>query len=100
MWLPPARARLRRVTQWLGRIAPIFAAKWVQRVADATANISALPEIGEPLVDEAFAGQILREIVVKPYRLVYRCDGSECYVVAIIDTSKQFARELMIEDLF
>jgi plasmid stabilization system protein ParE len=83
---------------WLAREAsPRTAAVWAARIGDAVAALRDFPEIGAPVDDVPFSG--LRERLVGPYRLIYRFDGVDCWIVTMIRAEQDLRGGLDPEDL-
>ncbi len=69
------------------------ATKWYFRISDSVANLSQFPMAG-PLVPEcAFAGHFseftgLRQLVIRPYRVVYEIAEQACNILGVMRTSR------------
>jgi plasmid stabilization system protein ParE len=60
---------------------PTAAVRWLDRLLDAVATLAefpdggrAIPEVGRPE---------LRELIVRPYRVVYRRDAKQVFILSI-----------------
>jgi plasmid stabilization system protein ParE len=58
------------------------AAKWARKLYRSTDILKRLPEIGSPV--EEFPGKNLREIIVGPFRVIYRYESGVCRVMTVV----------------
>lgn len=77
--------------------SPRTAAAWAARIRDAVAALKDFPEIGAPVEDAPFPG--LREQLVGPYRIIYRFDGTDCWIVTVIRAEQDLRGVLDPENL-
>ena len=87
IWTPEAQAHLDGIYQYVKRDAPFYA----QGVVDKLTRRS------EQLIDHPYSGRIvpdhddrnLRELIVFPYRLIYRVMPDCLYVIAVFHGAQQ-----------
>lgn len=77
--------------------SPRTAAVWAARIRDAVTVLRDFPEIGAPVEDAPFSR--LRERLVGPYRLIYRFDGVDCWIVTMIRAEQDLRGVLDPENL-
>jgi plasmid stabilization system protein ParE len=69
----------------------------MDRLEAAATSLDSLPERGRPVAEVAALGPWL-ELVIPPWRLVYRVDGSDVRVLAVLD-SRRALRDVLFERL-
>jgi len=87
-WSRPALANLEDIHDYIGRDAPGSADRFLQRLVAAV----------EPLTDQPRMGRIVpegngrhREIFVDPYRIIYRVEPHEIYIVTVVHGARNLA---------
>lgn len=95
-WSPTALDQLEGVVRWIARKAPATATKWGRKITGATEILVSQPEIGSPVEDSARPGY--RQLLVGPYRVIYRFDGTTCWVSAVLHGSQDIDRWLPADD--
>lgn len=71
--------------------------KWVNKLIEAVDGLELFPEIGSPVEEKGFAA--FRELLVGPYRVIYRYTGEECHIGAIIRAERDLSRAISPDDL-
>lgn len=74
-WTHRARADLAAIRVFISRDSPHYARVMVGRIIGATERLSDFPESGRQVPE--FERPDLREVILRPYRIVYRLVGSE-----------------------
>jgi plasmid stabilization system protein ParE len=70
IWSPASRDDLRDIVRFISRESPQRAEWFAYRLMAETDMLQAQPEIGRVVPEQR--NQTIREIVFKPYRIVYR----------------------------
>ena len=78
---PKARQELLAIVSYIAEDDPAAALRFRDRVRHALDVVSRFPEAGR-VVPEGGCGEI-REVIVAPYRLLYRRDGDVLLVVSL-----------------
>jgi plasmid stabilization system protein ParE len=89
-WADPAWADLESAADYIARDSPSYAAAFVQEVKQAVDSLSELADRGQ-IVPE-FRDPTIRELLVKPYRVVYQVLPTEVRIVAVIHGSRRLRR--------
>ena len=86
VWARPALGDIQEVVAWLRLDSPSAALRFVDRVDEAVTRLSSQPRLGR-VVPELERHNIIRyrELVIAPWRLFYRIDQRQVYVLAVID---------------
>lgn len=81
IWSGDAIRHVERIGEVIAEDSPRVAAKWVRRIMSAPDILETMPFIG-PMVEEIGRPEI-RELLVKPYRIIYRVRGDVCTIGAV-----------------
>jgi addiction module RelE/StbE family toxin len=88
LWSPQALGDLESIRDYIARDSPRYAELVLQRLVAAVDRLEAFPESGR-VVPERNADD-LREIIVRPYRLVYRLRPGVAEIVTVFRASRLF----------
>jgi addiction module RelE/StbE family toxin len=88
LWSPQALSDLESIRDYIARDSPRYAELVLQRLVAAVDRLEAFPESGR-VVPERNADD-LREIIVRPYRLVYRLRPGVAEIVTVFRASRLF----------
>jgi plasmid stabilization system protein ParE len=77
-----AYAQLDEAMAFIARDRPETAMMWLERILDAGASLAELPDRGR-VVPEA-AREDVRELIISPYRLIYRRDANAVTVTMVV----------------
>ena len=90
IWTEPAWDDLEAAAEYIARDSEYYAAAFVQEVREAVASLAEFAERGQTVPE--FADESIRELLVKPYRLVYKLSDEHVFVVAFIHGSRRLWR--------
>jgi toxin ParE1/3/4 len=90
VWTDPAWDDLVAAAEYIARDSESYAAAFMQEVEIAAASLSDLAERGQ-IVPE-FRDASIRELLIRPYRLVYRIDERQVMVLALIHGARRDRR--------
>ncbi len=85
-WSDEARADLRRIAEFLAQDSPRYASTIVDAVLTRVEHLERFPRMGRmvpELGDESF-----REILVYSYRVMYRLEGDDVTIAAVIHSKR------------
>jgi len=88
-WSPRSIRDLESIREYIARDSPLYADLVVQRLVHAPERLQQFPESGRivPERDEPH----LRELIVRPFRLVYRVRDDSIEIVTVFRASRLFA---------
>ena len=93
LWTEQAQADLAAIRAFITQDSPHYASVVVARIIAATDRLVPFPESGRAVPD--FADPLIREVVHRPYRIVYRLVGAdEIHVLTVHHASQNFPTEL------
>lgn len=86
LWSRPAVDDLRDIATHIAGDSPTAAARFVDRVDEAVSALSSQPRLGR-IVPELSRQNIYRyrEVVISPWRLFYREEKGQVFLLAVID---------------
>jgi toxin ParE1/3/4 len=90
IWTDPAWDDLEAAAEYIARDSESYAAAFVQEAKTAAASLSEMAERGQ-IVPE-FRDPLIRELLVRPYRLVYRLDARHVTILAVIHGARRARR--------
>lgn len=90
VWTDLAVLRLLEIEAYLARRNPVAAAALADELVARSETLGLQPEMGRRIPE--LPGADLRELVVAPYRIVYRLRGSEIQVITAYHGRRQFPR--------
>lgn len=82
VWTEPAWEDLEAASEYIARDSEYYAAAFVREVKEAAESLSEFAERGQ-IVPE-LRDPTTRELLIRPYRLVYRLSSSQVTIIAVI----------------
>jgi toxin ParE1/3/4 len=93
LWTKRAQADLAAIRAFTSQDSPHYASVIVSRLIAATDRLVPFPESGRAVPE--FEDPLVREVVHRPYRIVYRLVGvDELHVLTVHHASQDFPTEL------
>jgi toxin ParE1/3/4 len=92
IWTPEAQAYLEGIYQYVKRDAPFYAQGIVDKLTRCSVQLIDHPHSGRivPVYDDPN----LRELIVYPYRLIYRVMTDRIYVIAVFHGAQRLPDSL------
>jgi plasmid stabilization system protein ParE len=90
VWTDPAWDDLEAAAKYVARDSEFYAAALVQETREAAASLADFAERGQTVPE--FADESIRELLVKPYRLVYKVTDEHVFIVAFIHGAQRLWR--------
>jgi len=91
-WTDSAIAHLLDIYEYIAHDSPIYAKRMIDRITRRSEQIASFPMSGR-MVPEYEAGDI-REIIEKPYRIIYRIKPDQVDVLAVIHCAQLLSEEI------
>lgn len=82
VWTEPAWEDLESVAEYIARDSAAYAAAFVSELREAAASLAEFAERGQVVPE--FGDESIRELLVNPYRLVYRISSGQVTVLTIV----------------
>jgi len=93
LWTEQARSDLAAIRAFISQDSPHYASVVVAQLIAATDRLATFPESGRAVPE--FEDPLVREVVHRPYRIVYRLAGVEqIHIVTVHHGSQRFPSEL------
>jgi toxin ParE1/3/4 len=86
-WSPAALDDVDAIAEYIHRDSPAYASAVVDKLLEAARNLATFPNAGR-IVPE-LDNETVRERFVYSYRLIYRVQGNEALVVAVVHGRRQ-----------
>ena len=81
-WSDLAHEQLDDAMAYIARDRPAMATRWLEQLLDAAQSLSDFPDQGK--VVEGAKRDDIRELVVGPYRIIYRRDEDAVYITMVL----------------
>jgi addiction module RelE/StbE family toxin len=91
-WTERAKRRLKRIHDYIAKEAPLAASQVVARLVQRSIRIAETPYAGREVPE--YQREDLREVLERPYRLLYRIERDRIVIVTVIHY-----RQLLPDDL-
>jgi toxin ParE1/3/4 len=78
IWTDPALNDLHDIMEFVSRDSPAYAARLGQRIVAAPRGLEQSPRSGGRVPE--FDRDDIREVIVRPYRIIYVIRGEDCYM--------------------
>jgi toxin ParE1/3/4 len=88
-WSEPALDDLRDIVSFVAKDSPAYAARLASRISEAPRRLGAFPRLG--LVVPELGQPKIRELWVRPYRIIYLVRDPDCYVLAVVHGSRNLS---------
>ena len=99
VWSHAAALDVMRLTSWVAAESPADAAALMTRLRKRAAALATVPALGRVVPELAFFGiSVLREVVLRPYRIVYRITERTIAVVGVFDGRREL-EDVLLERL-
>ena len=92
VWTDPAIEDLAEIIDYIARDSPRYAIQVGERIYEAAGKLELGLRAGW-IVPE-FGVDHFREILMRPYRLIYEIRDQGCYIVAVIHASRDLPRHI------
>jgi toxin ParE1/3/4 len=89
VWSPLARDHVAQAFASIAAERPSAALRWLEDVIDKTTALGSFPDMGR-MVPEVRRPSV-REVLVPPYRLLYRRDETEVLILALHHARRELA---------
>ncbi len=90
-WSDVAIADLRAVRDYIAKDSRFYAARFVDRLLEATAVLAEFPAIGR-LVPEAQPRTDIRELIFRSYRVVYLHRAGTVFILTVVHGSRDLTQ--------
>ncbi|MBM4331634.1 MAG: type II toxin-antitoxin system RelE/ParE family toxin [Deltaproteobacteria bacterium] len=96
IWAGIAENDLREIMEYIATDSPINALKILKKIKQKASSLYTLPERGRivpELKDQAIL--IYRELIVPPWRIIYRISEKKIYVLSVLD-ARQNVEDILL----
>ncbi|MBI5142347.1 MAG: type II toxin-antitoxin system RelE/ParE family toxin [Nitrospirae bacterium] len=98
-WSSVAENDLRRIIEYIARDNIANARKVFERIKEKTADLDQLPDRGRIVPElQDYGITLYREIIVSPWRIIYRPTDKAVHVLSVID-SRQNIEDILLNRL-
>ena len=98
-WAAVAEIDLRQIIDYIATDSPADALKILKKIRQKASSLHAFPERGRIVPELQNQGiHIYRELIVAPWRIVYRMSDTTIFVLSVID-SRQNVEDILLNRL-
>jgi len=99
VWTNVAENDLKGIIEYISVDSPHNALKILRKIKQKTSNLYTLPERGRIVPELQDQGIFqYRELIIPPWRLIYRIDERKIFVLSVID-SRQNVEDILLKRL-
>jgi toxin ParE1/3/4 len=91
-WTEPALGDLREIERYISRNARQYGHVVLERILDRAKRLTEFPQLGATVPE--YADNSLRELLEKPYRIVYRVFPDRIDVLAVVHSARRMPQDL------
>lgn len=87
-WTEGAVAQLEAIADYVAVTSPVYAARLIDGLLTRIATTSQFPQIGRTVPE--VGRDDTRELIVRPYRIIYRITNDAVHVLAVVHSRRDF----------
>jgi addiction module RelE/StbE family toxin len=91
-WTETAIKHLTGIYQYIALDSPLYAQRVADKIIRRSEQIGAFPQSGRRVPE--YEAPDVREIIERPYRLIYRIKADQIDVLAVIHSAQRFPEQL------
>lgn len=91
-WTETAIKNLTGIYQYIAQNSPLYAQRVADKIIRRSEQIAVFPQSGRRVPE--YDAPDIREIIERPYRLIYRIKADQIDVLAVIHSAQQFPEQL------
>jgi len=88
-WSEPALDDLKDIVSFVAKDSPTYAVKLANRIIEAPRRLATFPRLGSIMPE--LGQDIVRELWIRPYRIIYLVRDPDCYILAVVHTSRDLS---------
>ena len=92
IWSPESLRDLEAIRAYIAEDSPLYADLVVRRIVAAVERLRSFPESGRVVPERDVAN--IREVIVEPYRVVYRLRSGVAEIATVFRASRLFPRSI------
>ena len=99
IWASVTEKDLRGIVEYIAEDSPQNALNILTKIREQASDLCAQPERGRVVPELKDQGiMVYRELVIPPWRLIYRISGQDVYVLSVID-SRRNVEDILLKRL-
>ena len=98
IWTEPASKDINDITEYISRDSVYYASKLTKNIFEITASLGKYPDIGKPVPE--LSPSNYKEILFKKYRIIYRIELSNIYIISVHHSSRLLSNNETFKDIF
>lgn len=98
IWTETALNDIDNIAEYISLDSAFYAKLFVQKIFLATNKLKAFPEIGRVVPELSIYNY--REIIFKNYRIIYRADSDNVYIISVHHSSRLLSNNQNFKNFF
>ena len=99
LWTKTAEQDLRNIIDYIARESPDRALAILHEIRTAASGLASLPDRGRIVPELKDHGiSMYRELVISPWRLIYRTEGKNVFILSVLDARRDL-EDILFERL-
>ncbi|NET62153.1 MAG: type II toxin-antitoxin system RelE/ParE family toxin [Symploca sp. SIO2E6] len=88
VWTNTAIEHLQAIHDYIARNSTLYANRVIEQLLSRSQQIAEFPYSGRTVPE--FQDKSIREVISRPYRIIYRIKANQIDVLAVVHSSQQF----------
>ncbi|NES18088.1 MAG: type II toxin-antitoxin system RelE/ParE family toxin [Symploca sp. SIO3E6] len=88
VWTNTAIEHLQSIHDYIAQNSKVYANRAIEKLLGRSQQIAEFPYSGRTVSE--FQDQSIREVISRPYRIIYRIKANQIDVLAVVHSSQQF----------
>lgn len=88
IWSPLAELRTAEAFEYIAQDRPQAASQWLDRLLELVSTLAEFPERGRVVPE--LAREDIREVILPPYRVIYRRDSKQVIILTVRHSRREF----------
>ncbi|MFC1896843.1 type II toxin-antitoxin system RelE/ParE family toxin [Thermodesulfobacteriota bacterium] len=98
-WAEVAEKDLKGIVEYIAEDSPTNALKILKKIKQKVSSLYTIPERGRPVPELQDQGILIyRELVIPPWRIIYRISEMKVYVLSVLD-ARQNVEDILLKRL-
>ena len=94
IWLLQAAQDLQGISDYIRAQSPAYADLMIERILDAVEDLGNFPNMGPRVTGVRHKGVLLRQLLVGPYRVIYRLKYDRVIILGVIHGARDLRKAM------
>lgn len=98
IWTETALDNIDAIAEYISIDSQFYATQFVKKIFESSIKLEKFPEIGRLVPELRFYNY--REILFKKYRIIYRIEADDVYIISVHHSSRLLSNNEIFKDFF